>query len=200
MLFSLIIFVAVIMIIINGRMQQSGTENNYDYKYSNRDGRPNTMQGSVPPQSGISGGTAGTAAGMKSGISVRAAGGTSGTATGMKSGTSVRAAREAVDRTAGGTTAYTAARDEKKATSTMAYLDEKAKQDQKEHAMEKMQEQKRTSEKYGNRSVGGRYLLGDPIPKGMKIVYCEYCGAENLVKIDYRNDRDCYFCRTHLED
>jgi hypothetical protein len=181
MLFSLIIFVAVIMIIINGRMQQSGTENNSDYKYSNRDGRPNTMQGSVPPQSGISGGTAGTAAGMKSGISVRAA-------------------REAVDRTAGGTTAYTAAQDEKKATSTMAYLDEKAKQDQKEHAMEKMQEQKRTSEKYGNRSVGGRYLLGDPIPKGMKIVYCEYCGAENLVKIDYRNDRDCYFCRTHLED
>lgn len=89
---------------------------------------------------------------------------------------------------------------ETKETSTLAYLNEKAEQDQREHAIEKMEERKRVSEKYGNRPVGGRYLLGDPIPQGMKIVCCEYCGAENVVKIGYRGDRDCYFCRTRLED
>ncbi len=89
---------------------------------------------------------------------------------------------------------------EEKELSTLDYLNEKAKQDQREHAIEKMEERKRVSEKYGNRPVGGRYLLGDPIPQGMKIVCCEYCGAENVVKIGYRGDRDCYFCRTRLED
>ncbi|MGN0132512.1 MAG: hypothetical protein ACI4AA_08725 [Lachnospiraceae bacterium] len=86
-----------------------------------------------------------------------------------------------------------------KETSTMDYLNEKAKQDQREHAIEKMQENKRVDRKYGNRPVGGRYLLGDPVPSGMRIVYCPYCGAENLVKIGFRDDRDCYFCRSRLE-
>lgn len=89
---------------------------------------------------------------------------------------------------------------ETKEPSTLDYLNEKARQDQREHAIEKMEERKRASAKYGNRPVGGRYLLGDPIPQGMKIVCCEYCGAENVVKIGYRGDRDCYFCRTRLED
>lgn len=89
---------------------------------------------------------------------------------------------------------------ETKEPSTLDYLNEKARQDQREHAIEKMEERKRASAKYGNRPVGGRYLLGDPIPQGMKIVCCAYCGAENVVKIGYRGDRDCYFCRTRLED
>lgn len=83
--------------------------------------------------------------------------------------------------------------------STTAYLDEKAKEDQREHAREKMEENKRVSKKYGGRPVAGRYLLGDPIPHNLKIVYCSYCGAENLVPHNYHGDKDCYFCRTHLE-
>lgn len=86
-----------------------------------------------------------------------------------------------------------------KEQSTTAYLSEKARQDQREHVAEKLQEKKRMDQKYGNRPVGGRYMLGDPVPQGMKIVCCGYCGAENVVRIDYRGDRDCYFCRTRLE-
>lgn len=104
-------------------------------------------------------------------------------------------------RTAAGGSPKAPKKEEKEPSkpSTLDYLNEKARQDQREHAMEKMEERKRASVKYGNRSVGGRYLLGDPIPQGMKIVCCEYCGAENVVKIAYRGDRDCYFCRTRLE-
>lgn len=87
-----------------------------------------------------------------------------------------------------------------KEKSTTEYLSEKAKQDQREHELEKMQERKRVEQKYGNRPVGGRYLAGDPVPAGMKIICCQYCGAENAVKIDYRGDRNCYFCRTRLEE
>lgn len=92
-----------------------------------------------------------------------------------------------------------AAQTSQKETSTMDYLNEKAKQDQREHAIEKMQEQKRVDQLHGNRPVGGRYMLGDPIPAGMKIVNCGYCGAENIVKIGYHSGCDCCFCRSHLE-
>jgi hypothetical protein len=197
MLFSLIIFIAIIYIIMNNRKKQSGTETYSDYDYPDMrgmGGRHNPIQGSITSQSGTSERAAATGSST--------ARGTSGTsARTAATGTSVaRGASGTSTASKAGRTADKDAQAEKKPTSTMAYLDEKAKQDQKEHAMEKLQERKRTSEKYGNRPVGGRYLLGDPVPKGMKIVYCEYCGAENLVNIDYRNDRDCYFCRTHLED
>ncbi len=82
--------------------------------------------------------------------------------------------------------------------STTDYLQQKAKADARDHYKEKMEEQRRVNETYGNQPVGGRYELGDPIPNGMKIVYCPYCAAENLVKISYHGDRDCYFCRTRL--
>ena len=58
---------------------------------------------------------------------------------------------------------------------------------------------KRVNQKYGGNEVGGRYLLGDPIPRGMKIKYCPYCGAENLVPDHYYSGKDCYFCRTELK-
>lgn len=84
-------------------------------------------------------------------------------------------------------------------TSTTDYLQKKARMDQIEHAKEKREEMKRVNQKYGGNEVGGRYLLGDPIPHGMKIKYCPYCGAENLVQDHYYSGKDCYFCRTELK-
>ena len=84
-------------------------------------------------------------------------------------------------------------------TSTTDYLQKKARMDQIEHAKEKREEMNRVNQKYGGNEVGGRYLLGDPIPRGMKIKYCPYCGAENLVPDHYYSGKDCYFCRTELK-
>lgn len=81
--------------------------------------------------------------------------------------------------------------------STTDYLEQKAMADQREHAKEKMEERKRLSEKYGGRAVAIRYLPGDRIPHGMRIVNCSYCNAENLVD-NYRTEKACYFCRTKL--
>ena len=84
-------------------------------------------------------------------------------------------------------------------SSTTDYLQKKARMDQIEHAKEKREEMNRVNQKYGGNEVGGRYLLGDPIPRGMKIKYCPYCGAENLVPDHYYSGKDCYFCRTELK-
>ena len=81
--------------------------------------------------------------------------------------------------------------------STTDYLEQKAMADQREHAKEKMEERKRLSEKYGGRAIAMRYLPGDRIPHGMRVVNCSYCNAENLVET-IRTERACYFCRTKL--
>lgn len=86
-----------------------------------------------------------------------------------------------------------------KKTSTTDYLERKAKMDQMEHAKEKQEEIRRVNQRYGGQSVGGRYLIGDPIPRGTKLFYCPYCGAENIVPASYRSGMDCYFCRTELK-
>ena len=80
-----------------------------------------------------------------------------------------------------------------KKPSTTDYLERKAKMDQMEHAREKQEEIRRVNQRYGGQRVGGRYLIGDPIPRGMKLFYCPYCGAENIVSADYRSGMDCYF-------
>lgn len=84
------------------------------------------------------------------------------------------------------------------AGSTTAYLQEKARLDEIEHEKEKRESRQRENQKYGGHLTASRYLLGDPIPSGHKIFICPYCAAENIVKIGYHGDRDCYFCRTHL--
>lgn len=85
-----------------------------------------------------------------------------------------------------------------KGSSTTAYLEEKAKQDRMEHEKERMESARRDKQKYGGHLTALRYMLGDPIPSGHKLFKCPYCGAENVVKMNYIGDRDCYFCRTHL--
>lgn len=81
---------------------------------------------------------------------------------------------------------------------TTAYLMEKAEADQREHAREKFEEQKRLYETRGGLAAAERYLDGDIIPQGKKCVICGYCGAENLIPIVPRTKYSCYFCREAL--
>ena len=85
-----------------------------------------------------------------------------------------------------------------KKPSVTEYLGQKAAEDQREHAVEAFEQQKRMQKKYGSMPVAGRYILGDPVPKSCQLVYCSYCGAENIVKMGYRGGMSCYFCRTGL--
>ena len=82
--------------------------------------------------------------------------------------------------------------------STTAYLMEKAEADQREHAREKYEEQKRLYETRGGLAPAERYLDGETIPQGRKCVICGYCGAENLIPIVPKTKYSCYFCREPL--
>lgn len=95
------------------------------------------------------------------------------------------------------TSSQTTSGGQKKASVT-EYLGQKAAEDQKEHAIEAFEQQKRMQKKYGSMPVAGRYILGDPVPKSCQLVYCSYCGAENIVKMGYHGGMSCYFCRTGL--
>lgn len=82
--------------------------------------------------------------------------------------------------------------------STLAYLEEKARQDAKEHAKEKWEETKRLNKNYGGLRAAERHYDGDSIPRGKKCITCTYCGAENLVPTNMREKYSCYFCREAL--
>lgn len=82
--------------------------------------------------------------------------------------------------------------------STMAYLEEKARQDAAEHAREKWEETRRLNQNYGGLRVAQRLFEGDSVPGGQKCVVCGYCGAENLVPMMPREKYSCYFCREPL--
>lgn len=82
--------------------------------------------------------------------------------------------------------------------STMAYLDEKARQDAVEHAREKREETMRLNKNYGGLRVAERRYEGSSIPNGKKCIACAYCGAENLIPAMPRERYSCYFCREAL--
>lgn len=82
--------------------------------------------------------------------------------------------------------------------STTAYLLEKAEADERAHAREKYEEQKRLRESRGGLIVAERLYDGDPVPGGKRCVVCGYCGAENLVPMTARTQYSCYFCREPL--
>lgn len=82
--------------------------------------------------------------------------------------------------------------------STLAYLDEKAKQDAMEHAKEKQEEAMRLNKNYGGLRVAERRYEGSSIPSGKKCIVCAYCGAENLIPTMPRERYSCYFCREAL--
>lgn len=83
--------------------------------------------------------------------------------------------------------------------STTEYLRQKALEDEKEHAEEAMREARRLNRETGGRPAAQRHYDGDNIPRGMRLVKCSYCGAENLIA-GHHNQKDytCYFCREIL--
>lgn len=83
--------------------------------------------------------------------------------------------------------------------STLAYLEEKARQDAIEHEMEKREEARRLYESSGGLRPAQRLYEGDSVPNGCRCVACGYCGAENLVPVTARERFSCYFCRERLE-
>ncbi|MCM1252935.1 MAG: hypothetical protein NC321_08940 [Clostridium sp.] len=82
--------------------------------------------------------------------------------------------------------------------STMAYLEEKARQDEIEHAKEKQEETRRLYRNAGGLRAAERLYEGDGVPNGKRCVICDYCGAENLVPTASREQYSCYFCREAL--
>ena len=82
--------------------------------------------------------------------------------------------------------------------STMAYLEEKAKQDEIEHAKEKQEEARRLHQNYGGLRAAERLYEGDSVPNGKRCVVCAYCGADNLLPMVAREKYSCYFCREPL--
>lgn len=82
--------------------------------------------------------------------------------------------------------------------STLAYLDEKARQDALEHERERREEAERLNRNYGGFRVAERLFDGDAVPNGKRCNICRYCGAENLVPMMAREKYSCYFCREPL--
>lgn len=84
--------------------------------------------------------------------------------------------------------------------STLAYLEEKARQDAIEHEMEKREEARRLYESSGGLRPAQRLYEGDSVPNGCRCVVCSYCAAENLIPVSSRERFSCYFCREQLEE
>ncbi|MCM1046953.1 MAG: hypothetical protein NC433_00815 [Clostridiales bacterium] len=87
---------------------------------------------------------------------------------------------------------------EPEAGSTMAYLEEKARQDAMEHAREKREEARRLNITYGGLRAAQRCYEGDSVPSDKKCIVCSYCGANNLIPQAARERYSCYFCREAL--
>ena len=83
--------------------------------------------------------------------------------------------------------------------STTDMLEAKAQADNREHILEKQRQNMENKKHYGSHNYAKKYILGDPVPKGNKMVLCSYCNAENLIPM-YSSARDynCYFCREKL--
>lgn len=87
----------------------------------------------------------------------------------------------------------------RQAKSTTEMLEEKARQDAMEHQEEKRRQLAEERRIHGQLRYAERYLPGDMIPKGRRLVCCGYCNAENLVpERDDPKRYNCYFCRETL--
>ena len=82
--------------------------------------------------------------------------------------------------------------------STTEYLAEKAREDEAEHRKDEyMTKQKLTQG--GTLRLGLRIPDDGVIPRGMRIVYCGYCGADNVVPNGVSEKGfHCYFCHEQL--
>ena len=50
----------------------------------------------------------------------------------------------------------------------------------------------------GNRKTARQRYIGDPIPRGTRVIVCSYCAAENIVPGNARNEYKCYFCHYYI--
>ena len=62
--------------------------------------------------------------------------------------------------------------------STTEQLRKKAEADEREHEREKREAEYQKRKQYNGKRYAKRYILGDPVPKGMHVKNCGYCGAE----------------------
>ena len=111
--------------------------------------------------------------------------------------------RQAAVRTAGGAagsmTPGNGSSVSRQAKSTTEMLEEKARQDAMEHQEEKRRQLAEERRIHGQLRYAERYLPGDMIPKGRRLVCCGYCNAENLIpERDNPKRYNCYFCRETL--
>ena len=87
----------------------------------------------------------------------------------------------------------------RQAKSTTEMLEDKARQDAMEHQEEKRRQLAEERRIHGQLRYAERYLPGDMIPKGRRLVCCGYCNAENLIpERDDPKRYNCYFCRETL--
>ena len=83
--------------------------------------------------------------------------------------------------------------------STTDMLEAKAQADGREHILEKQRQHMENKKHYGSHNYAKKYILGDSVPKGNKMVFCPYCNAENLIPTySAARDYNCYFCRENL--
>ncbi len=83
--------------------------------------------------------------------------------------------------------------------STTDMLREKALQDDREEMRDKHEQRMKNKKYYGGHNYAQKYLIGDPVPKDKRMVYCSYCNAENLIPTYSRaGSYNCYFCREEL--
>ncbi len=90
-------------------------------------------------------------------------------------------------------------KDKQTELSTLEYLEQKAREDAREHAREAMEERRQARKDLAGRREGIRLYPGDAAPRGMRVIKCPYCGAENLVAENSREKYGCYFCREDLQ-
>ena len=86
-----------------------------------------------------------------------------------------------------------------KEMSTTEMLEAKAMADDREEMREKQRQRMENKKHYGHLNYAEKYIIGDAVPKGKKMVFCPYCNAENLIPM-YSSAREynCYFCREDL--
>lgn len=88
---------------------------------------------------------------------------------------------------------------EKEEMSTTQMLEAKALADDREEMREKQRQRMENKKHYGHLNYAEKYILGDAVPKGKKMVLCPYCNAENLIPTySAAKDYNCYFCREDL--
>lgn len=86
-----------------------------------------------------------------------------------------------------------------KEMSTTEMLEAKARADDREEMFEKQRQNIANKKHYGHHNYAEKYIFGDAVPKGKKMVFCPYCNAENLIPTySAAKDYNCYFCRETL--